>query len=139
MDYVMSVVELLAGLGAFLLGFKFLSDNIEKLAMNKLRGWFDGLARSKWSRVAGVGIGAGVTAIIQSSSATTVMVVGFVNVGIMSLYQATSVIMGANIGTTITAHIASLQSINVIGFVTVLTCVGVFMEMSRFWSMLMLV
>lgn len=129
MDYVMSVVELLAGLGAFLLGFKFLSDNIEKLAMNKLRGWFDGLARSKWSRVAGVGIGAGVTAIIQSSSATTVMVVGFVNVGIMSLYQATSVIMGANIGTTITAHIASLQSINVIGFVTMLTCVGVFMEM----------
>lgn len=129
MDYVMSVLELLAGLGAFLLGFKFLSDNIEKLAMNKLRGWFDGLARSKWSRVAGVGIGAGVTAIIQSSSATTVMVVGFVNVGIMSLYQATSVIMGANIGTTITAHIASLQSINVIGFVTVLTCVGVFMEM----------
>ena len=129
MDCVMSVVELLAGLGAFLLGFKFLSDNIEKLAMNKLRGWFDGLAKSKWSRVAGVGIGAGVTAIIQSSSATTVMVVGFVNVGIMSLYQATSVIMGANIGTTITAHIASLQSINVIGFVTVLTCVGVFMEM----------
>ena len=129
MDYVMSVVELLAGLGAFLLGFKFLSDNIEKLAMNKLRGWFDSLAKSKWSRVAGVGIGAGVTAIIQSSSATTVMVVGFVNVGIMSLYQATSVIMGANIGTTITAHIASLQSLNIIGFVTVLTCVGVFMDM----------
>lgn len=129
MDYVMSVVELLAGLGAFLLGFKFLSDNIEKLAMNKLRGWFDGLAKSKWSRVAGVGIGAGVTALIQSSSATTVMVVGFVNVGIMSLYQATSVIMGANIGTTITAHIASLQSINIIGFVTILTCVGVFMDM----------
>lgn len=129
MDYVMSVVELLAGLGAFLLGFKFLSDNIEKLAMNKLRGWFDSLAKSKWSRVAGVGIGAGVTAIIQSSSATTVMVVGFVNVGIMSLYQATSVIMGANIGTTITAHIASLQTINFIGFITVLTCVGVFMDM----------
>ena len=129
MDYVMSVVELLAGLGAFLLGFKFLSDNIEKLAMNKLRGWFDGLAKSKWSRVAGVGIGAGVTAIIQSSSATTVMVVGFVNVGIMSLYQATSVIMGANIGTTITAHIASLQSLDIIGFITILTCVGVFMDM----------
>ncbi len=129
MEYVMSVVKLLAGLGAFLLGFKFLSDNIEKLAMNKLRGWFDGLAKSKWSRVAGVGIGAGVTALIQSSSATTVMVVGFVNVGIMSLYQATSVIMGANIGTTITAHIASLQSLNIIGFVTILTCVGVFMDM----------
>ena len=126
MDYVLAVVALLAGLGAFLFGFKVLSDNIEKLATNRLRSWFDKTGKS---RLAGVGIGAGVTAIIQSSSATTVMVVGFVNVGIMSLYQATSVIMGANIGTTITAHIASLQSINVIGFVTVLTCVGVFMEM----------
>ena len=74
-------------------------------------------------------IGAGVTAIIQSSSATTVMVVGFVNVGLMSLYQATAIIMGANIGTTITAQIASLQAFNFIGFITVFTCVGVFMEM----------
>lgn len=92
LDYVLAVVALLAGLGAFLFGFKVLSDNIEKLATNRLRRWFEKTGRS---RLAGVGIGAGVTAIIQSSSATTVMVVGFVNVGLMSLFQATTVIMGA--------------------------------------------
>ena len=126
MQYFWSFIELLAGLGAFLLGFKILSDNIERLATNKLRRWFD---KTSKSRLAGVGIGAGVTAIIQSSSATTVMVVGFVNVGLMSLYQATAIIMGANIGTTITAQIASLQAFNFIGFITVFTCAGVFMEM----------
>ena len=126
MDYVLSVVSLLAGLGAFLFGFKVLSDNIEKLATNRLRGWFDKTAKS---RLAGVGIGTAVTAIIQSSSATTVMVVGFVNAGIMSLFQATTVIMGANIGTTITAYIASMAEIPLIEFVTALTCVGIFMNM----------
>lgn len=65
LDYVLAVVALLAGLGAFLFGFKVLSDNIEKLATNKLRRWFDKTGKS---RLAGVGIGAGVTAIIQSSS-----------------------------------------------------------------------
>ena len=113
MDYVLSVVSLLAGLGAFLFGFKVLSDNIEKLATNRLRGWFDKTGKS---RLAGVGIGTAVTAIIQSSSATTVMVVGFVNAGIMSLFQATTVIMGANIGTTITAYIASMAEIPVVEF-----------------------
>ncbi len=107
MDYTLAVVALLAGLGAFLFGFKVLSDNIEKLATNKLRRWFEKTGRS---RLAGVGIGAGVTAIIQSSSATTVMVVGFVNVGLMSLFQATTVIMGANIGTTVTAYFSSRSS-----------------------------
>ena len=126
MDYVLSVVSLLAGLGAFLFGFKVLSDNIEKLATNRLRGWFDKTGKS---RLAGVGIGTAVTAIIQSSSATTVMVVGFVNAGIMSLFQATTVIMGANIGTTITAYIASMAEIPLIEFVTALTCVGIFMNM----------
>ena len=126
MEYVLSVVSLLAGLGAFLFGFKVLSDNIEKLATNRLRGWFDKTGKS---RLAGVGIGTAVTAIIQSSSATTVMVVGFVNAGIMSLFQATTVIMGANIGTTITAYIASMAEIPLIEFVTALTCVGIFMNM----------
>ena len=125
-EYVLSVVSLLAGLGAFLFGFKVLSDNIEKLATNRLRGWFDKTGKS---RLAGVGIGTAVTAIIQSSSATTVMVVGFVNAGIMSLFQATTVIMGANIGTTITAYIASMAEIYLIEFVTALTCVGIFMNM----------
>lgn len=126
MNYFLSIIALLAGLGAFLFGFKILSDNIEKMATNKLRGWFDKTGKS---RLAGVGIGTAVTAIIQSSSATTVMVVGFVNVGLMSLFQATTVIMGANIGTTITAHIASMVSIPFIEIITSLTCVGIFMDM----------
>lgn len=126
MDYTLSVISLLAGLGAFLFGFKILSDNIEKLATNRLRSWFDKTGKS---RLAGVGIGTAVTAIIQSSSATTVMVVGFVNAGLMSLFQATTVIMGANIGTTITAYIASMAEIPLIEFVTAFTCVGVFMNM----------
>lgn len=126
LDYVLAVVALLAGLGAFLFGFKVLSDNIEKLATNKLRRWFDKTGKS---RLAGVGIGAGVTAIIQSSSATTVMVVGFVNVGLMSLFQATTVIMGANIGTTITAYFSVIADIPFIEIITVFTCVGIFMDM----------
>lgn len=126
MDYFLAVISLLAGLGAFLLGFKILSDNIEKLATNKLRRWFD---KTSKSRFAGVGIGAGVTAIIQSSSATTVMVVGFVNVGLMSLFQATAVIMGANIGTTVTAYFSVIADIPFIEIITVFTCVGIFMDM----------
>ena len=126
LDYVLAVVALLAGLGAFLFGFKVLSDNIEKLATNRLRRWFEKTGRS---RLAGVGIGAGVTAIIQSSSATTVMVVGFVNVGLMSLFQATTVIMGANIGTTVTAYFSVIADIPFIEIITVLTCVGIFMDM----------
>ena len=107
MDYTLAVVALLAGLGAFLFGFKVLSDNIEKLATNKLRRWFEKTGRS---RLAGVGIGAGVTAIIQSSSATTV-------------------IMGANIGTTVTAYFSVIADIPFIEIITVLTCVGIFMDM----------
>lgn len=126
LDYVLAVVALLAGLGAFLFGFKVLSDNIEKLATNRLRRWFEKTGRS---RLAGVGIGAGVSAIIQSSSATTVMVVGFVNVGLMSLFQATTVIMGANIGTTVTAYFSVIADIPFIEIITVLTCVGIFMDM----------
>ncbi len=126
MDYVLAVVALLGGLGAFLFGFKVLSDNIEKLATNRLRGWFDKTGKN---RFIGVGIGAGVTAIIQSSSATTVMVVGFVNAGLMSLFSATAIIMGANIGTTITAYFSVLGDIPFIEFITVFACVGIFMNM----------
>ncbi len=129
-----AIIGLLAGLGALLIGFKMLSDNMEKIASGGLKKMFSKVSKSK---LAGVGIGAGATAIIQSSSATTVMVVGFVNVGIMSLFQATSVIMGANIGTTITAHIASLSFLNFGGVIefdivliaTALTVVGIFMDM----------
>ena len=125
-DYVLSFFKLFAGLGAFLIGFKLLSENIEKLAANKLRGWFD---KTSKSRLAGVGIGTVTTALVQSSATTTVMVVGFVNVGIMSLYQATAIIMGANIGTTITAQIAAFRAFDIMPYVAFFSCAGIFVNM----------
>ncbi len=126
MDYVYKVIMLLGGVGAFLLGFKILSDNIEKLANKGLRRI---LEKATKNRFIGVAIGMIVTAIIQSSSATTVMVVGFVNAGIMNLFQATAMIMGANIGTTITAQIVALKSFDIATFAIGLVFVGVFMDM----------
>ncbi len=126
MEYVTAVISLLAGLGTFLIGFKILSENIEKLATSKLKQLFGKASKNK---LVGVGVGAATTAIIQSSSVTTVMVVGFVNAGVMTLYQATTVIMGANIGTTITAQIVSLQSFDFVSFAIILTFIGSFMNL----------
>ena len=115
-----------------LIGFKLLSDNIEKLANTGLKKLFNKTSKNRW---VGIGIGAAVTAIIQSSGASTIMIVGFVNAGLMTLFQATAMIMGANIGTTITAHIVSLSSLSGIGafdFTTIaiaLTFVGAFMDL----------
>ena len=126
MTYVYAVVALLGGIGSFLLGFKILSDNIEKLANRGLRKI---LAYASKNRFIGVLIGLVVTAVIQSSSATTVMVVGFVNAGIMNLFQATAMIMGANIGTTVTAQIVALESFDFSQFAVALAFIGMFMEM----------
>lgn len=122
----MSVMLLLIGLGVFLLGFKFLGDSIEKLSASKLRALFN---KAAGNRFAGVGIGALATAIVQSSSVTTVMVVGFVNAGVMTLMQAAAVIMGANIGTTITGWLVWLNQFNVMTYAMLLTLVGLVMTM----------
>lgn len=121
-----AIIELLAGLGVLLVGFKLLSDNIEKLATGGLKKMFN---KTSGNRFVGVGIGAAATALIQSSSATTVMIVGFVNAGIMNLFQATAMIMGANIGTTITAQIAALGSLDISLYATLLAVIGIFMQM----------
>ncbi len=97
---------LLGGLGMFLYGMKMMSDGLENVAGDRMRRILEVLTAN---RFAAVGVGAGVTALVQSSSATTVMVVGFVNAGLMSLLQATGVIMGANIGTTITAQLIAFK------------------------------
>src|SRR5574344_718440 len=110
MEIAYALFAFIGGLGAFLLGVKLLSDNLERLANSHLKKLFDKTARN---RFIGVGIGLVVTAIVQSSSLTTVMVVGFVNAGMINLFQATAIIMGANIGTTITAQIAALEIFNV--------------------------
>ncbi|WP_454052625.1 Na/Pi cotransporter family protein [Clostridium sp. Marseille-Q7071] len=106
MEVFITVINLFGGLGLFLYGMKMMGDGLENAAGDKLKGIFDRITSNP---VKGVLTGAIVTAIIQSSSATTVMIVGFVNAGLMNLYQATAVIMGANIGTTITAQLISFQ------------------------------
>ena len=107
MQLIQSLIWLLAGVGVFIVGMGFMGDALEKSAgegMKKLLG------RISNNRFSGVGIGAGVTAIIQSSSATSVMVIGLVNAGVMTLMQATPIIMGANIGTTITGVLVALKN-----------------------------
>ncbi len=105
-NIIFLIINLLGGLGLFLYGMKLMGDGLENAAGDKLKGIFDRITSNP---VKGVLTGTIVTAIIQSSSATTVMVVGFVNAGLMNLYQATSVIMGANIGTTITAQLITFK------------------------------
>ena len=125
-EHIVNVIMMLAACGAFLVGFKFLSDNMEKLFGSSLKKLFNKTSDKKW---VGVGMGAVSTAVVQSSGVTTVMVVGFVNAGIMSLYQAATVIMGANIGTTITAQLAAFSSFDIAPFFIALLFVGVMMDM----------
>lgn len=106
---IIKILEFIGGLCLFLFGMDAMGKALERRAGSKLRGI---LGKLTTNRFAGLLTGMGVTAVIQSSSATTVMVVGFVNSGIMSLKQAINVIMGANIGTTITAWILSLSGID---------------------------
>lgn len=125
MEIFKAVLVLLAGVGVFIAGMNMLGDDLEKSAgggLKKLLGKISG------NRFAGVGVGAGVTAIIQSSSATSVMVIGFVNAGIMTLFQATAIIMGANIGTTITGVIVAFSYLDFVKLaVAAMAFVGVMM------------
>ena len=125
-EIVMFVVMLLSGTGVFLVGVHLLTSNIEQLATGKIKKLFGKTANK---RLVNVGIGAATTAIIQSSGVTTVLIVGFVNVGIMTLSQATAMIMGANIGTTITAQIAALSAFPFTTYVQILVFIGVFVSM----------
>ena len=101
-----TLFQFIGGLGMFLYGMESMADGLQKFAGNRLQRVLEILT---FEPLAGRAGGAGVTAIIQSSSATTVMVVGFVNAGIINLLQATGIIMGANIGTTVTSWIVSMS------------------------------
>ena len=107
MQLIQSLIWLLAGVGVFIVGMNFLGDALEKSAGSGMKSLLQKISNNRFS---GVGIGAGVTAIIQSSSATSVMVIGLVNAGVMTLMQATPIIMGANIGTTITGVLVALKN-----------------------------
>ena len=103
---IKDLLALLGGLALFLYGMQMMSNGLEAAAGNRMKSILEKLTSN---RVKGVLVGAGITAVIQSSSATTVMVVGFVNSGLMTLKQAVWVIMGANIGTTITGQLIALD------------------------------
>ena len=94
------------GLGLFLFGMKMMGDEFERAAGNSLRHLLEVLTRN---RLLGLLVGMLFTMLVQSSSATTVMVVGFVNAGLMDIYQAAGVIFGANVGTTITAQMIAFK------------------------------
>ena len=102
---MLQIFTLLGALGMFLYGMNLMSSGLQKAAGDKLRGFLSAMTSNPFKRVM---TGVGITALIQSSSATTVMVVSFVNAGLLTLVQAIGVIMGANIGTTITAWMVSL-------------------------------
>lgn len=108
MDKVMivtSVLTLLAGIGVFLIACRMMSTSLEAMSSSRLRHMFSRMSGSRWL---GVGIGAGATALIQSSGATSVMVIGFINAGVMTLHQAATILFGANVGTTITGQIVAM-------------------------------
>lgn len=104
MDYVNIFIPFVGGLGMFIYGMQIMAQGLENAAGNKMKSLLEVLTKNK---LMGVLLGAAITAVIQSSSATTVMVVGFVNAGIMNLSQAMGVIMGANVGTTVTGWLVS--------------------------------
>ena len=106
MESIMIVITLLGGLGLFVYGMKLMGDGLENAAGDGLKKILEKVTSNP---ITAVLIGAAVTAVIQSSSATTVMVVGFVNAGLMNLTQAVGIIMGANIGTTITAQLVAFK------------------------------
>ena len=106
---IFSIISLLGGVALFLYGMRFMGEQLEKLSGGKLEVILEKMTDRTYK---GILLGAVVTAVIQSSSATTVMVVGFVNSGIMQLSRAVGVIMGANIGTTVTGWVLSLTEIN---------------------------
>lgn len=114
-------MQLAGGLGLFLFGMKLMGDGLEMAAGSKLRGMIERLTKNKYM---GALVGLVVTAVIQSSSATTVMVVGFVNAGLMNLAQAVGVIMGANIGTTVTGV---MIAINLTAIAPIAVLIGVVM------------
>lgn len=124
MEILTCIMMLLAGCGVFMIGMKMMSDGLERSAGKEMKKLFNHLTGN---RFAGVGIGALVTVIVNSSAATTVMAIGFVNAGVMTLVQAAAIIMGANIGTTLTGFVISLSAFDVNLYASVLAFVGIMM------------
>ncbi len=129
MTLIWNLFFMFGGVAVMMMGMSLMGSGLEKFAGSKMKNL---LGKVTSNRFAGIGVGTAVTSIIQSSTATTVMLVGFVNIGLLNLSQATSIIMGANIGTTVTAHIVSLSGVGAIDIGAIaafIGCVGVLMSM----------
>ena len=107
MELLACLIWLLAGVGVFIVGMNLMGDALEKSAGSGMKRLLGKISNNRFS---GLGIGAGVTAVIQSSSATSVMVIGLVSAGVMTLTQATPILLGAKIGTTVTGLLVSLKN-----------------------------
>ena len=114
MNYLNIIIPFVGGLGMFIYGMQIMAQGLENAAGNKMKSLLEVLTKNK---LMGVLLGAAITAVIQSSSATTVMVVGFVNAGIMTLAQSVGIIFGANIGTTITSQLVAFNLTGVAPFI----------------------
>ena len=117
-----AIISLLVGVAVLITGMSMMSDGLKKIAGRGVKKLFK---KIKDSPLAGLGIGAAVTAIIQSSAATCVMVIGFINAGVMTVYQGVSMMMGAYIGTTVTGILVSLSSFNLSAYFSMFAFVGV--------------
>ncbi len=122
-----NLLLLAGGLGVFLLGMELISHNLQAVAGEKINGMLGKLSNKKW---ASVGMGAGAAMLLESSSATTVILLGFVNAGLVSLVQAALIIMGANIGTTLTVVIISFNALPIGELIAMLALVGVIIIIS---------
>ncbi|MBQ8178692.1 MAG: Na/Pi cotransporter family protein [Clostridia bacterium] len=122
------ILSLFSGIGTFLLGMKLISKHLQSVAGGKVEKLFNKISNSK---IMSVGVGVGSAAVLQSSSATTVILVSLVNSGIITLLQATCIIMGANIGTTFTALIISFNYLPIGELFAFLTFVGVMLVMTN--------
>ena len=125
MEIYECILSLIGGIGAFMIAMELLTKSLNELAGEKMKSI---LQKITGNRILGVLVGAFVTAAIQSSTATTIMVIGFVNVNVMDLYQASSIIIGANIGTTATGLLASLESLNVSLYLSLFCFIGVILS-----------
>lgn len=125
-ELIGAILMLLAGLGVLMTGMKMLSEGLERSAGSSMRKLFGKISNN---RFASIGVGAVATVLVNSSAATTVMVIGFVNAGLMSLVQATAIIMGANIGTTLTGVIIALSGFSLSAYMAILAFVGVLISM----------
>ena len=125
MEIYECILSLIAGIGAFMIAMELLTRSLNELAGEKMKSM---LQKITGNRILGVIFGAIVTAAIQSSTATTIMVIGFVNANVMDLYQASAIIIGANIGTTATGLLASLESLNISLYLCLFCFIGVMMS-----------